>query len=60
MSVFESEGRREVEVPWVARLHIARQFVEEIEIGLQLIATADDTERRMVAVVADDMAELIV
>ena len=60
MSFLESESRREIEMPRIARLHVVSQLVEEVEIGLQFIATTDDAERGVIAVMTDDMVKLVV
>ena len=60
VAFLEGEGRRHVQVAWVLRLHVVSQFVQEVEVGLQLVAAADDAQRGVVAVVADDVVELVV
>ena len=60
VSFLESESRCEIEMPRIARLHVVSQLVEEVEIGLQFIATTDDAERGVITVMTNDMVKLVV
>ena len=60
VSFLKGKGRCYVKVSWVLLLHVMRQLVQKVEVGLQLVTTADDAQRWMVAVVADDVVELLI
>ena len=58
VTFLEGKSRRHVEMAGILRLHIASELVKELEVGLQLITAAHDTERRVIAIILQYMVGL--
>ena len=60
VTFLEGESRGYVEMTRILSLHVMCKLVEELEIRLKLITTAYDAKRWVIAVVTDDVIELLI